>query len=84
MKSEFYYKLGASVKDVVTEFSGVVTGRVEYLTGCRQYLVTPKMKGDGTLMEPRWHDEDRLQVDGKAIALPTRANDGPDMPAPIR
>jgi len=84
MASEFYYKLGAAVKDVVTGFKGTVTGRVEYLTGCRQYMVAPKMKDDGTLMEPRWYDEDRIKVDGKSLLLLTKTNDGPDMPAPIK
>jgi hypothetical protein len=84
MAGEFYYKLGATVKDVVTGFKGIVTGRVEYLTGCRQYMVAPKMKEDGTLMEPRWYDEDRVQVDGKSLVLLTKTNDGFDMPAPIK
>jgi len=55
----FKIELGAKVVDNITGFRGTVTGRCEYLTGCRQYCVTPKAK-DGILSEGSWLDEDRL------------------------
>ncbi len=36
-------KLGDKVKDTVTGFSGVATAKVEFLNGCIQFMVTPKM-----------------------------------------
>ena len=55
----FKIELGKTVKDSITGFKGIATGRVEYLTGCRQYLVASKSEknkpGDSL-----WLDEDRL------------------------
>ncbi|RDJ05272.1 hypothetical protein [Rhizobium grahamii] len=52
-------KLGAFASDRITTFSGVVTGRATYITGCDQYLISPK-SGD---KDPKWIDEQRLVVD---------------------
>ena len=63
-------ELGATAKDIVTGFEGVVTGRAQYLTGCDQYVITPKVSG-GDFKEGRWFDENRLSVTKKpAITLP--------------
>ena len=58
-------KLGIKVKDVVTEFTGMVIGRVEYVTGCAQYLVAPKAGADGSFKEAVWLDEVRLERIGE-------------------
>lgn len=41
-------KLGDSVKDKVTGLKGIVVAKVEYLNGCIQFCVKPKMKKNGT------------------------------------
>jgi hypothetical protein len=75
---------GQKVKDLVTGFEGIVTGRVEYLTGCNQVLVTPRVKDGGDAIEARWFDEDRVEVtEAQPIRLPHTAN-GADKPAPVR
>jgi len=56
----FALELGRKVKDNVTGFSGIITGRVEYLTGCRQYLVMPKALRNNKMPTGEWIDEDRL------------------------
>ncbi len=62
----FKHKLGAEVKEVISGFVGVVTGRCEYLTGCRQYSVHPNKLGkDGKLLDSYWFDEDKLIPTGK-------------------
>jgi hypothetical protein len=77
-------KNGQTLRDVVTGFVGVATGRVEYLTGCTQFLLNPKVDDKNTPGEGRWFDEDRLEVLAvDVIALP-RTNAGCDIPAPIR
>ena len=77
-------KLGMTVKDVVTGFKGIVTGRVEYLTGCTQYLVQPPVKKDGDCVDARWIDEDRLEnTSTKVFSLP-KTIDGCDSPAPSK
>jgi hypothetical protein len=73
----FKIELGAEVKDCVTGFSGIVTGRADYVTGCRQYAVTPTtLKDDGSPVGGGWYDEDRLL---KSVAeLASEANDPTD------
>lgn len=67
---QFKIKMGAKVKDSVTDFRGVVTARAEYLTGCRQYLVQPKAD-KGKFVEGNWFDEDRL-----LDSIPKKRNNG--------
>ena len=77
-------KLGVTVKDKITGLEGVVTGRVEYITGCNQVLMQPKLKADGDFVESRWMDEDRIDVvDEKPITLKI-TSPGSDKPAPRR
>jgi len=61
--------LGTMVKDKITGFSGVVTGRAEYLNGCISVLVQPGgLKPDGEPIEAHWFDEQRLTLASKAKA----------------
>jgi hypothetical protein len=75
--------IGRTVKDQITGFEGVVTGRAEYITGCAQLLVQPKMRAN-SFVEPRWIDEDRCDVSTRERIGVTIKNPGPDKPAPIR
>jgi len=52
--------LGDRVKDTITGFEGITTGRAEYITGCVQFVVVPPIK-DGKLIESEWFDEVRLE-----------------------
>lgn len=76
-------ELGQKATDRVTGFSGFVTGRVEYITGCKQLLVQPRVKPDGDIIESRWLDEDRLEGLPEFISLTVTAN-GSDKSAPRR
>jgi len=78
-------QLGDTVRDRITGFEGVVTGRVEYITGCNQLLVSPRVK-DGAKQDACWFDEQRCEVDVSAerIVLDNSKTPGADMPAPIR
>lgn len=55
-------EIGDVVKDVISGLIGTVTARVEYITKCVQYLVTPKWKQGETFSEGHWIDEIRLNV----------------------
>lgn len=57
-------ELGMTVTDKITGFSGVVTGRCEYISGCHQVLIQPRVKDTGEFVDSRWMDEDRLTVTG--------------------
>ncbi|MBU8543995.1 MULTISPECIES: hypothetical protein [Roseomonadaceae] len=77
---------GFTVRDRITGFSGVVTGVVEYLTGCNQALVVPMMQPDGKLPESQWFDLQRLDVvpDVARIVLSNGATPGCDRAPPKR
>jgi hypothetical protein len=76
--------LGKTVKDRITGFTGVVTGHVQYLTGCNQALVVPPMQ-DGKLGSSEWFDVQRLEDTGvAAIVLDNGATPGCDRAAPKR
>jgi len=53
-------ELGDEVKDSISEFKGIATGRAEYLTGCVQIHITAK--GTGGMPIGEWIDEQRLVV----------------------
>jgi len=76
--------LGRSAKDKITGFEGVATGYVQYLTGCHQYLITPRLAPGGNARDAVWFDEQRLTFTGKAIVLDNGKTPGFDKPAPIR
>jgi hypothetical protein len=78
--------LGHKVRDKVTGFTGIVTGRVEYITGCNQCLVAPAVGSDGRLADSVWLDEQRLDIESTepAITLDNSKFAGFDAPAPRR
>ncbi len=79
------FKLGVTVKDKITGFTGIVTGCVNYITGCNQVLVTPKMDKAGSFVAPVWLDEQRCVQVGKAIIkIDNSTSKGFDVAAPIR
>jgi hypothetical protein len=84
MQADFAIEKGAKVADVITGFEGIVTGRVDYITGCNQYLVQPKQKADGNFIEAKWFDEHRLTVNeyDTPVTLPKAKRDGADVSAP--
>ena len=57
---EFKFSNGDQVKEVVSGLVGIVTGSVNYLTGCNQHLVT--LKPESEFKEPitLWYDDSRL------------------------
>ena len=54
--------LGSTVKDTITGFVGIVTGRCEYLYGCVQCSVKPTELKDGAPQKAVWIDEPQLEV----------------------
>ena len=82
--------VGREGKDRITGFSGTITGVVFYVTGCAQYLITPKVKKDNDKSEPMWFDETRILIMGDKRVMepdflksPPRL-DGSDTPAPCK
>jgi len=77
--------LGTTMRDTITGFTGVVTGRAEYISGCAQALLVPKAKDDGSLPESHWFDEQRLEsLPIVQVALNNGDTPGCDREAPKR
>ena len=55
-------KLGQKVRDKVTGFEGVATAKLEYINGCIQYCVKPKIKEQGKMPEGVYIDHQQLEV----------------------
>lgn len=53
-------KLGTPVRDKITGFKGVLVGHVDYISGCSQGLVSPKVAKDGSFKESNWFDDQRI------------------------
>ena len=85
-------KLGCTAKDKITGFKGVVTGKASYLTGCNQYLITPKLedKIDGSMNQAyptgTWIDEGRLEFVSQTFSESDvkAEKNGADLQAPIK
>lgn len=77
--------LGKKAKDKITGFTGVITGFVEYISGCNQYLLCPPVKDDGTAIDGCWFDVQRCEIlEAPAIKLDNGATPGCDAAAPVR
>ena len=54
--------LGDLVKDKVTGFIGTAVSKIEYITGCIQFGVLPKMGKDKKYPECNYIDDERLVI----------------------
>jgi len=78
-------ELGCEYKDKITGFRGIATGYVEYISGCNQALLAPKIKEDGEFVKSHWLDEQRLhKIKSKKINLENGKSPGFDKQAPVR
>lgn len=82
----FLYAHGVEARDKITGFSGIITGRADYVTGCSQYLIQPKLDKDGKHVTAHWLDEERLEIINVAPAFVRDGSKPPgaDMPAPMK
>lgn len=69
----FSIELGTKVEHKVTGFKGITTGRVQYLNGCVQYLVCPKVDKDGKHVDGLWVDQEYLDIiEEKAVVVSSK------------
>jgi len=58
---------------------------VQYISGCKQAVLSPPAKKDGSLDDGRWFDEQRLEQESDArVVLDNGATPGFGDPAPVR
>ena len=71
-------ELGDVVKDVITNFEGVVTCRCEYITGCTHYGIAPLELKDSKPQDSHWLDEQRIEFVKKSeLSKPAIPKGGP-------
>ncbi len=75
-------KLGVQARDKITGMEGIITARCEYLNGCIQYCIRPKLASDGKLQDGYYFDEAQIEVIGEGLNIPQRQTGGPPMGAP--
>jgi hypothetical protein len=75
-------KLGSKVKDKVTGFKGTVTARIEYLNGCIQYCVMPKVAKDNKAVEGQYIDVEQLEIEGTGLKIKSKPGGGPQRDCP--
>ena len=60
-------ELGVEAEDKITGFRGIVVGFANYLFGCKQYGLAPKITKDGKRESTQWFDEGRIKVLGRGV-----------------
>jgi len=82
-------KLGQEAKDKITGFQGTLTGRATYITGCDQFLLSPKCQDGKNHAKPdgEWFDDGRLEFIKESITFDDVKSDtgnGADIQAPTK
>ena len=58
----FQHELGKVGKDKITGFTGVITSRCEFLTGCNRYCIQPTELREGKPVEGIYFDEAQIEI----------------------
>lgn len=61
-------KLGSTVKDSITGYTGVALCRIEYMNGCIRYEVQSQTLFEGRVSQSEFFDEQRLTATPEATA----------------
>jgi hypothetical protein len=82
-------KLGDKVRDTISGFEGIATGRTTWLHGCERIGVQPQALHDGKPVENAWFDINQLEVVEKnshqGVQIHTKNAGGPqDDPSSAR
>ena len=63
----FKHKLGKIGKDKITGFTGILTARCEFLTGCNRYCLQPQELREGKPIESIYFDEAQIEIISNGI-----------------
>ncbi len=72
--------MGCRARDTITGFTGIVTGMAQYITGCDQVLLKPKVDEKGADVNGCWYDDGRLEYVDKGVKLKDVQGDKPGGP----
>jgi hypothetical protein len=64
----FVHELGKRAKDKISGMTGILTARVEYLTGCNRYCIAPQELKDGRPIEGVYFDEACVEIISDGIS----------------
>jgi len=79
--TDWKFKLGEKVKDIITGWKGTVTARIEYLNGCLQYCVESKVDKEGKIKKAPYIDEGQLELQkSRKVSSEGAYAPGGDMP----
>ncbi len=75
--------LREKVRDTVTGVTGIAVARIEYMNGCVQYLIQPKVVKDGVPAKPEWYDTQQVELVGvRKTAKAKQEEEDPGGPPP--
>ncbi len=75
--TSFKFNLGSEVKDEITGFVGIVTGRHQWLNNCNTYTVQPTKLKDGAPQPTVNFDQPQLMLVVKDVVKPDQRTGGP-------
>ena len=61
--------LGKFGTDKVTGFKGTIVGCLEYMSGCSQLFLVPRVGDDGKMIDGQWFDLQRVEFSGEKLVL---------------
>lgn len=67
MSKKFKHELGKKAKCKITGFSGIITSRCEFLTGCDRYCLQPTELKDGKPIDGIYFDEAQIEILSEGI-----------------
>ena len=75
--------LGNKIEDMVSGLTGIAIARVEYLNGCVQFALRPKIKkGENKFPEATYFDESQLKIVSVGLVVKKKKTGGPSNHTP--
>lgn len=68
-------KLGSKVRDKISGFEGIATGRTTWLYGCERICVQPQEISKGKPVDAQWFDVNQLDLIDANSMKPSRTHD---------
>lgn len=70
-------ELGKEVRDIISGCTGIACSHIEYLNGCEQIGIRPRVGADGKFPDAFYADVDNVEVIGDGVAIARTTVGGP-------
>lgn len=77
MSNKNRFELGQTLKCRITGFTGIATQRVEYINGCIQYCLKPKIDKEGKIPDGHFIDSQQLEFVDEGVHVEAEPTGGP-------